>query len=39
MRSRQLAQRPAVASAYAATVRAQVAMPTTLNTRITTLAG
>jgi transposase len=39
LRSRQLAQPPTVAGAYAATVRAQVAILTTLNTEIATLQG
>jgi transposase len=39
LRSKQLGQPPAVAGAYAATVRAQVAILTTLNTEITTLEG
>jgi transposase len=39
LRSRQLGQPPAVAGAYAATVRAQVAILTTLNTQIATLQG
>jgi transposase len=39
LRSRQLGQPPAVAGAHAATVRAQVAILTTLNTEITTLEG
>src|SRR4051812_2409296 len=39
LRSRQLGQPPAVAGAYAATVRAQVAILTTLNTEIATLQG
>jgi transposase len=39
LRSRQLGQLPAVAGAYAATVRAQVAILTTLNTEIATLQG
>jgi hypothetical protein len=39
LRSRQLGQPPAVAGAYAATVRAQVAILTTLNTEIATLEG
>jgi transposase len=37
LRSRQLGQPPAVAGAYAATVRAQVAILNTLNTEIATL--
>src|SRR3954471_20105271 len=39
LRSRQLGQPPALAGAYAATVRAQVAILTTLNTEIATLQG
>jgi transposase len=39
LRSKQLGQPPAVAGAYAATVRAQVAIPTTLNAEIATLEG
>jgi hypothetical protein len=39
LRSRQLGQPPAVAGAYAATVRAQVAILNTLNTEIATLEG
>ena len=39
LRSRQLGQPPAVAGAYAATVRAQVAILTVLNTEIATLEG
>src|SRR4051794_29161974 len=39
LRSRQLGQLPAVAGAYAATVRAEAAILTTLNTEIATLQG
>ena len=39
LRSGQLAQPPMVAGGYAATVRAQVAILTTLNTEIATLEG
>jgi transposase len=39
LRSRQLGQPPAVAGAYAVTVRAQVAILTTLNVEIVTLEG
>jgi transposase len=39
LRTEQLTQPPAVAAAYAATVRSQVAVLTTLNTEITTMQG
>jgi hypothetical protein len=39
LRSKQLGQPPAVAGAYAATVRAQVAILNTLNTETATLEG
>jgi hypothetical protein len=39
LRTEHLRQPPVVAGAYAATVRAQVAILTTLNTEIATLEG